>query len=140
MFKEPKVSLVEILHWLYLVMEYMWGMRETQTLPFISSIYPSICLLIYICSMLCLIAQSCLTLCNPMTVAHQAPLSMGFFRQEYWSGLPSPPPGNLPNLGIEPRCPTLLAESLPSEPSGKWSIYICLCNIYPLYHRYTLSQ
>ena len=39
---------------------------------------------------------------TPWTVAHQAPLSMGFSRQEYWSGLPCPPPGDLPNPGIEP--------------------------------------
>ena len=39
---------------------------------------------------------------TPWTVAHQAPLSMGFSRQEYWSGLPYPPPGDLPNPGIEP--------------------------------------
>ena len=43
----------------------------------------------------------------------------GFFRQEYWSGLPCPPPGDLPSPGIEPRSPTLQAESLPTEPSGK---------------------
>ena len=53
------------------------------------------------------------------TVAHQAPLSMGFFRQEHWSGLPCPPPGNLSNPGIEPRSPELQADSLPSEPPGK---------------------
>ena len=41
---------------------------------------------------------------TPWTVAHQAPLSMEFFRQEYWSGLPFPPPGDLPNPGIEPKC------------------------------------
>ena len=46
------------------------------------------------------------------TVAHQAPLSMGFSRQEHWSGLPCPPPGDLPNPGIKPRSPTLLADSL----------------------------
>ena len=51
-------------------------------------------------------------------VAHQGPLSMGFFRQEYWSGLPSPPPGDLPNPGIEPRFPAMKADSLPSEPPG----------------------
>ena len=45
--------------------------------------------------------QPCLTLCNPRTVAHQAPLSMGFSRQEYWSGLPCPPPGDLPDPAIE---------------------------------------
>ena len=45
--------------------------------------------------------QSCLTLCNLWVVAHQAPLSMGVSRQEYWSGLSCPPPGDLPNPGIE---------------------------------------
>ena len=54
-----------------------------------------------------------------MTVACQAPLSMGFSRQEYWSGLPSPSPGDLPNPGIEPGSPTLQAEALTSEPPGK---------------------
>ena len=44
---------------------------------------------------------------TPWTVAHQAPLSMGFSRQEYWSGLPWPPPGDLPDPGIEPVSPAL---------------------------------
>ena len=52
------------------------------------------------------------------TVAHQFPLSRGFSRQEYCSGLPCPSPGHLPNLGIEPRSPALQADSLPSEPAG----------------------
>ena len=56
---------------------------------------------------------------TPRTVAHQAPLSMGFSRQEYWSGLPCPPPGDLPDPEIKPRSPTLQADSLPSEPQGK---------------------
>ena len=56
---------------------------------------------------------------TPWPVAHQAPLSMGFSRQEYWSGLPFPPPGDLPDPGIEPRSPTLQADALPSEPPGK---------------------
>ena len=47
------------------------------------------------------------------------PLSMGFPRQEYWSGLPCPPPGDLPDPGVEPRSPALQADSLPSEPPGK---------------------
>ena len=53
----------------------------------------------------------------PWTVACQAPLSMGFSRQEYWSGLPVPSPRNLPCPGIEPRSPALQADSLPSVPS-----------------------
>ena len=56
---------------------------------------------------------------TPWTVAHQAPLSMGFSRQEYWSGLPFPSPGDLPNSGIEPRSPSLQADSLLSETPGK---------------------
>ena len=51
---------------------------------------------------------------TPWTVAHQAPLSMGFFRQEYWSGSPCPSPGDLPNPGIKPRSPALLADPLSS--------------------------
>ena len=54
------------------------------------------------------VAQLCLTLCDPMDSSlHQAPPFMGFSRQEYWSGLPFPSPGNLPNPGIEPRSLTL---------------------------------
>ena len=53
------------------------------------------------------------------TVAHQAPLSMGFSRQEYWNGLPFPSPGDLPDPGIELRSPALQADALTSEPPGK---------------------
>ena len=56
---------------------------------------------------------------TPLTIAHQAPLSMGFPRQEYWSGLPFPFPGDLPDPGIERRPPVLQAAALPSEPLGK---------------------
>ena len=56
---------------------------------------------------------------TPWTTAHQAPLSMGFCRQEYKSGLPFPSAGDLPNPGIEPLSPGLQADSLPAEPSGK---------------------
>ena len=55
----------------------------------------------------------------PWAVARQAPLSMGFSRQEHWSELPRPPPGDLLNPGIELRFPTLQADSLPSESPGK---------------------
>ena len=56
---------------------------------------------------------------TPWTVAYQAPPSMGFSRQEYWSGLPFPSPGDLPDLGMEPRSPALEADALTSEPLGK---------------------
>ena len=65
------------------------------------------------------------------TIAHQAPQSMDFYRQEYWSGLPFPSPGNLPNPGIEPGSPTWQADALLSEPQGKPTIHhkccVCVC-------------
>ena len=64
-------------------------------------------------------AQSCLTLFNPWTVAHQAPLSIGFSRQEHWSGLPFPSPGDLPDPGIEPTSPALAGGFFNTEPQGK---------------------
>ena len=66
-----------------------------------------------------LVAKSCLTLVTPWTVACQDPLSMGFSRQEYWSGFPLPSPGNLPEPKIEPRSPALQADSLLTELPGK---------------------
>ena len=60
-----------------------------------------------------LVAKLCLTLETPWTGAHQAPLSIRFSRQEYWSGLPFPSPGDLPDPGIKPRTPALQADSLP---------------------------
>ena len=54
----------------------------------------------------------------PRTVVYQASLSMGFSRQEYWSGLTFPSLGDLPDPGIEPRSPALQADALPSEPPG----------------------
>ena len=66
-----------------------------------------------------LVAKLCPTLMTPWTVAHQAPLSMGFSRQECWSGLPFPSPEDLPDPGIEPRSPALQADSLPTELPGK---------------------
>ena len=62
-----------------------------------------------------LVAKLCPTLVTPWTAAFQAPMSMGFSRQEYWSELPFPSPGDLPDLGIEPESPALQADSLPTE-------------------------
>ena len=59
---------------------------------------------------------------TPWTLAYKAPPSMGFSKQEYWSGLPFPPPGDLPDPGIEPRSPTVQADTLPSEPSGNLNV------------------
>ena len=68
------------------------------------------------------VTQTCPTFCDPMDCVRQAPLSLGFSRPEYWSGLPFPSPGDLPNPGIELESPALQADSLPSEPPGN------LCN------------
>ena len=66
---------------------------------------------------------------TPWTVACQAPLSMRFSRQEYWSGLSFPSPGDLPDPGIEPGSPALQADSLLSEPPGKPKLVL---SIFPL--------
>ena len=69
----------------------------------------------------------------PWTVAHQAPLSMGFSRQEYWSGLPFPPPGDLPDPGIEPVSPELAGEFFPTELPGKCGFISANPNVGPLF-------
>ena len=63
-------------------------------------------------------SRSVVSLCDPVD-CNQAPPSMGFSKQEYWSGLPCPCPGDLPNPGMEPRSPALRADTLPSEAPGK---------------------
>ena len=65
-----------------------------------------------------LVSQLCPTLCNPVNYIPQAPLSMEFSKQEYWNGLPFPPPGDLPATGIKPLSSALQPDSLPSEPLG----------------------
>ena len=67
----------------------------------------------------CLVTKSCLTLVTPWTVACQAPLSMGFPRQEYWSGLPFPSPRDLLDPEIELESPALAAGFFTTEPAGK---------------------
>ena len=61
---------------------------------------------------MCSVVQLCLNLCSPMNCSSQAPLSMGISRQEYWSGLPCPPPGDLPNLGIELMSPACTGRKI----------------------------
>ena len=94
---------------------------QGHSLPFMSSnpgwhpIMDSF--LVLCCSVLsCSVVYDPLT---PWTIAPQALLSLGFSRQEYWSGLPCPPSGDLPNPGIKPRFPALQVDSLPSEPPDK---------------------
>ena len=80
-----------------------------QFTPHLSESTPRPLLRCYRCS----VAKPCLALGDPVNVACQAPLSMGFPRQEYWSGLPFPAPGHLPDPGIEPTAPSWEADSLP---------------------------
>ena len=78
----------------------------------------------------CLIIQLFLTLCNPMDyVDPQAPLFMKFSRQEYWSGLPFPPPEDLPDPGIELTSPALQADSLPSVSPGSFLITLHILSL-----------
>ena len=71
-----------------------------------------------ICFCCCLVARSCPTLETPWTVAHQALQSVGFPREEYWSGLPFPSPGDLSNPGIKPTSPMLAGRFFTTEPQG----------------------
>ena len=87
------------------------------------------------CVCVCVYTQSCLTLCDPMdyilplfatpwTVSCLGPLFMEFSRQEYWSGLPYPTPGDLPNQRIEPASPALAGRFFTAVPPGKQEIDI----------------
>ena len=79
-------------------------------------------LLILVC---CSVSKLCLFV-TPWTIACQAPLSMGFLRQEQWSGFPFPSPGDLPNPGIKPMSPALAGRFFTTEPSGKPS-FVDMC-------------
>ena len=74
-----------------------------------------------------LVTTSCLTFVTPWNVALQAPRSMEFPTQEYWSGLPFPSPGDLPNPGIEPTSPALKVDSLPVSHHGSLKLSVELC-------------
>ena len=98
------------------------------------------CLPILCESVKVLVIQLCLTFYDPKNYSHLAPLPMEFSRQKYWSGLPFPSLGDLPNLGIEPKSPALQADSLLTEPPGKhqvqgaghagpWTNYFCSLNL-----------
>ena len=81
---------------------------------------------------------------TPWTIAYQASLFMGFSRQEYWSGLPFPSSGDLPDSGIEPGCPALQADDLPTELCGRSMLEgseaqkeggaCCIASAWDIYH------
>ena len=75
---------------------------------------------------------------TPWTVAYQPPLSMGFSRQECWSRLPFPSPGDFPNPGIEPGSPALEADALPSEPPGKLILLQWVRPNFPIHETWKL--
>ena len=107
--------------WAYKTYSYQLQKNKIYPSSWISCIHD-----IYICVCVCIHGVSEVKspsrvwlLATPWTVAYQAPLSMEFSRQEYWSGLPFPSPEDLPNPGIEPGSPALQADALPSEPPGK---------------------
>ena len=77
---------------------------------------------------------------TPWAEAHRASLSMGFSRQEYWSGLPFPSPGDLPDRGTEPRSTALQADALPSEPPWKSSVNLQLLVIKDAYFLHPFSE
>ena len=91
------------------------------------------CVCVYLCMCIYMYVCVCVCVCvcalshvwffvTPWTIAHQPPLSMGFLKQEYWSGLPFPPPGDYPNPGMEPKSPVSLALAgrfFTTAPSGK---------------------
>ena len=83
---------------------------------------------------------SCVRLFStPWTLAYQSPLSMEFSRQEYWSGLPFPSPGDLPDSGIEPRSPALQADALPSESPDSLTFHFPKCQaLYIFSHEITI--
>ena len=89
--------------------------RCTHSHTLIAPTAKDMCSLCYCC---CLVGK-CLSLSDPMDSSPQAPLSMDFSRQEYWSGLPFPSPGDLPNPGIEPVSPAVAGRLFTTEPPGK---------------------
>ena len=76
-------------------------------------------ILVCVCVCVCKLLSRSQFFVTPWVITCQAPLSMGFSRQEHWSGFPFPSPGDLPNPRIKPGSPTLQADSLPAEPLGK---------------------
>ena len=112
--------------WRWCLKWVFWPFWRVTQLSWVSPMYMLVTYLIFSFSSILKVKVKSLSRVRlfetPGTVAYQAPPSMGFSRQEYWSGLPFPSPGDLPYPGIEPRSPALQADALTSEPPGKpWS-------------------
>ena len=96
-----------VLNWLC-----VWEAKPSAFQMFRRTAGHSLCVCVCVCV---LVTQLCPTLATPWTISHQAPLSVKFSRQEYWSGLPFSSPGDLPDPDIKPGSPALQADALPSE-------------------------
>ena len=106
------------------------GTRRGAALIPVSSLHP----VMKLCKVKVSAAQSCPTLAIPWTIARPFPLSTGFSRQEHWSGMSCPSPGDLPDPGIEPQSLGLQVDSLPSESPGNRLSFVngCLINFLQL--------
>ena len=108
-------------------MDWWWG----DGLGMIQAYY-AYCTLYYYCVCVCSVSQLCQTLCDPTNCSLPGSSSVGFSRQEYWSGLPLPPPGDLPNPGIEPlspASPALAVIFFTTEPPGKPFLLLSHCDM-----------
>ena len=110
---EHKFTIISI--WFQSLKWFFWNVTTYPHLNWQDTFY-------YCCS----VAKTHLTPCDPWNVAHQAFLSFGFSRKEYWSGLPFPSPGDLPDPGIKPTSPALAGRFLPLSHQGKPSFYYSL--------------
>ena len=114
--------------WLWVV---IWSYKFSSSRRKIALLCSSFSFKIKTWSCCCLITKSCPTLCDPIDGSPQIPLCIEFSRQEYWSGLPVPPAGDLPDPGIEPTClasPALAGGFFTTAPSGKPSLHLLTLN------------
>ena len=100
-----------------------WG-GVLHVCPWAGPDFQCVCVCVCVCMCVCCRFSHVRLFATPWTAAGQVPLSMEFSRQEYWSGLPFPSPGDLPHPGMEPRSPAQQANSLPSETLGKLLVHI----------------
>ena len=111
------------------MMQSLWSQSLTRVSNIYFLLFPHRGTKCYIFPQWHEVVQLCPTLCDPWTVVYQAPPSKEISKQEYWSGLPFPSPEDLPNPGIEPRSPALLADTLSSEPYFPTSTALmCMCS------------
>ena len=103
----------------YTIRRVVFWLNEGPWSEHYSSVAQSWLFMIISCCCCCQVLSCVQFFATPWTVTHQTPLSMEFPSQKYWSGLPFPSPGTLPDPGIKPRSPALQAVSLPSELPGK---------------------